>query len=36
MVFKTEYEMELPRGYLDKEIGEVHKSLTLRLVITSD
>lgn len=35
MAFKTEYEFELPRGYVD-EIGNLHKRGVMRLATAAD
>lgn len=35
MSFKTEYEFELPRGYID-ENGEIHKKGIMRLATAAD
>lgn len=35
MVFKTEFEFELPRGYVD-ELGNLHKKGTMRLATAAD
>lgn len=35
MTFKTEYEFELPRGYVDDK-GDLHKKGTMRLATAAD
>lgn len=35
MAFQTEYEFELPRGYIDKE-GNLHKTGVMRLATAAD
>lgn len=35
MNFQTEYEFELPRGYMDQS-GEIHKKGVMRLATASD